>query len=224
MFSCLTAQPFADPREELARALTSPVRWRETMVALAAHGATSFIDVGPEQVLARLVARNVEGPSRRSRSRSSVSATLEQAADHAATHRARARRDHRARQRAARPRSCPTPRSTRRSASRTTGSSGAPGSASAATPSPARNSTSWPPGRRAALADAGIDGAQVDLVLVASCSQDSVMPNAAPQVAHALGARTPRRSTSAAPAPASSPRSRARARDGSKRRNARPRW
>jgi len=40
----------------------------------------------------------------------------------------------------------------------------------------------------AALADAGIDGARVDLVLVASCSQDSVMPNAAPQVAHALGA------------------------------------
>ena len=31
-------------------------------------------------------------------------------------------------------------------------------------------------------------GAQVDLVLVASCSQDSVMPNAAPQVAHAIGA------------------------------------
>jgi 3-oxoacyl-[acyl-carrier-protein] synthase III len=41
---------------------------------------------------------------------------------------------------------------------------------------------------RAALADAGVQGAQVDLVLVASCSQDSVMPNAAPQVAHALGA------------------------------------
>jgi 3-oxoacyl-[acyl-carrier-protein] synthase-3 len=41
---------------------------------------------------------------------------------------------------------------------------------------------------RAALADAGVDGTQVDLVLVASCSQDSVMPNAAPQVAHALGA------------------------------------
>jgi len=39
----------------------------------------------------------------------------------------------------------------------------------------------------AALADAGIDGAEVDLVLVASCSQDSAMPNAAPQVAHALG-------------------------------------
>jgi 3-oxoacyl-[acyl-carrier-protein] synthase III len=41
---------------------------------------------------------------------------------------------------------------------------------------------------RAALADAGLDGLDVDLVLVASCSQDSVMPNAAPLVAHALGA------------------------------------
>ncbi len=42
---------------------------------------------------------------------------------------------------------------------------------------------------RAALADAGLEGEQVDLVLVASCSQDSIMPNAAPQVAHAIGAR-----------------------------------
>jgi len=41
---------------------------------------------------------------------------------------------------------------------------------------------------RAALDDAGMAGAEIDLVLVASCSQDSVMPNAAPQVAHALGA------------------------------------
>ena len=40
----------------------------------------------------------------------------------------------------------------------------------------------------AALADAGLAGAQIDLVLVASCSQDSIMPNAAPQVAHAIGA------------------------------------
>ena len=39
----------------------------------------------------------------------------------------------------------------------------------------------------AALQDAGVDASQVDLVLVASCSQDSVMPNAAPVVAHMLG-------------------------------------
>ncbi len=61
VFSGLTAQPFVDPRDELAGALTSPVRWRETMVNLAARGAQGFIDVGPDQVLARLVARNVEG-------------------------------------------------------------------------------------------------------------------------------------------------------------------
>jgi 3-oxoacyl-[acyl-carrier-protein] synthase-3 len=41
---------------------------------------------------------------------------------------------------------------------------------------------------RAALRDAGLEGPDIDLVLVASCSQDSVMPNAAPLVAHALGA------------------------------------
>ena len=40
----------------------------------------------------------------------------------------------------------------------------------------------------AALADAALDPGELDLVLVASCSQDSVMPNAAPQVAYALGA------------------------------------
>ncbi len=61
VFSGLTAAPFADVREELAQALTAPVRWRETMLALAAHGAHTFVDVGPDQVLARLVSRNVEG-------------------------------------------------------------------------------------------------------------------------------------------------------------------
>ena len=49
-------------------------------------------------------------------------------------------------------------------------------------------------GRRAPRSPTpALDGAEVDLVLVASCSQDSVMPNAAPQVAHALGARRRRR-------------------------------
>ncbi len=41
---------------------------------------------------------------------------------------------------------------------------------------------------REALRDARLDASQIDLVLLASCSQDSVMPNAAPVVAHALGA------------------------------------
>jgi 3-oxoacyl-[acyl-carrier-protein] synthase III len=39
-----------------------------------------------------------------------------------------------------------------------------------------------------ALARAGIDPSEVDLVLVATLTQDEVMPNAAPIVAHAIGA------------------------------------
>jgi 3-oxoacyl-[acyl-carrier-protein] synthase-3 len=39
-----------------------------------------------------------------------------------------------------------------------------------------------------ALANAGIDAADIDLVLVATLSQDELTPNAAPLVAHALGA------------------------------------
>jgi malonyl CoA-acyl carrier protein transacylase len=60
VFSGFTAAPFTDVREELAAALTGPVRWRETMNAIAARGARTFIDVGPDQVLAKLVTRNVE--------------------------------------------------------------------------------------------------------------------------------------------------------------------
>jgi 3-oxoacyl-[acyl-carrier-protein] synthase III len=41
---------------------------------------------------------------------------------------------------------------------------------------------------RAALADAAVDAADVDLVLVATLSADEITPNAAPQVAHAIGA------------------------------------
>jgi malonyl CoA-acyl carrier protein transacylase len=54
VFSCATAQPFVDVREELSTALTRPVRWRETMLALRDAGATRFIEVGPGKVLARL--------------------------------------------------------------------------------------------------------------------------------------------------------------------------
>jgi len=42
-------------------------------------------------------------------------------------------------------------------------------------------------GRRA-LEDAGVDPGEIDLVLVASLSQDEMTPNAAPQVAYGLGA------------------------------------
>ena len=56
-------QPFTDVRAELAAALTSPVRWRETMLALHEAGATRFVEVGPGKVLARLGKRILtDGP------------------------------------------------------------------------------------------------------------------------------------------------------------------
>jgi [acyl-carrier-protein] S-malonyltransferase len=61
VFSCASAQPFTDPRDELARALIRPVRWRETFAALHEAGATRFIEVGPGKVLARLAKRIVPG-------------------------------------------------------------------------------------------------------------------------------------------------------------------
>jgi [acyl-carrier-protein] S-malonyltransferase len=61
VFSCASAQPFADVRDELARALIRPVRWRETFAAMHEAGATRFIEVGPGKVLARLAKRIVPG-------------------------------------------------------------------------------------------------------------------------------------------------------------------
>jgi [acyl-carrier-protein] S-malonyltransferase len=54
-----TAQPFHDIRAELEQAIVRPVRWRETMLALAQLGANTFVDFGPGEVLAKLVARNL---------------------------------------------------------------------------------------------------------------------------------------------------------------------
>ncbi|HWC87878.1 MAG TPA: ACP S-malonyltransferase [Solirubrobacteraceae bacterium] len=57
--SAVTAQPFDDVRRRLAEALTSPVRWRETVLALHERGARRFVEVGPGKVLTGLVKRTV---------------------------------------------------------------------------------------------------------------------------------------------------------------------
>ena len=59
VISGASARPFHDIRNELAQAILRPVRWRETMTALDALGAGAFLDFGPGEVLARLVARNL---------------------------------------------------------------------------------------------------------------------------------------------------------------------
>jgi malonyl CoA-acyl carrier protein transacylase len=61
VLSCASAQPFRDPAREIALALVRPVRWRETMIALAGAGACTFVDAGPGTMLATLAPQCVPG-------------------------------------------------------------------------------------------------------------------------------------------------------------------
>jgi malonyl CoA-acyl carrier protein transacylase len=54
-----SARPFVDVRAELAENLLKPVRWRETLLALQATGATDFVECGPGAVLRGLVRRTL---------------------------------------------------------------------------------------------------------------------------------------------------------------------
>ena len=157
VFSCASAQPFADVRDELARALIRPVRWRETFTALHDAGATRFIEVGPGKVLARLAKRIV--PGTKVETPAEAAAALPPQSEKFMSETVTAETVEHPR-RPARPRcappassasatSCPTAssrtaRSPSASASTPTGSSAAPASARAATPRP----TSAPPTSR----------------------------------------------------------------------------
>jgi len=61
VFSSITAKPFATSpdavRDQLSSALVSPVRWRETMLALRRLGAGRFVEAGPGKALGRLARR-----------------------------------------------------------------------------------------------------------------------------------------------------------------------
>jgi [acyl-carrier-protein] S-malonyltransferase len=60
VLSAVTAAPFDDIRARLVDGLTSPVRWRETVLALAERGVTRFIEVGPGRVLTGLVRKTLD--------------------------------------------------------------------------------------------------------------------------------------------------------------------
>jgi [acyl-carrier-protein] S-malonyltransferase len=60
VISAVTAEPFDDVRARLAEALTSPVRWRELLLALHGRGVTRFVEVGPGKVLTGLAKRTLK--------------------------------------------------------------------------------------------------------------------------------------------------------------------
>jgi [acyl-carrier-protein] S-malonyltransferase len=59
VLSAVTAAPFEDVAAQLTEALTSPVRWRETLIAMHGRGAERFVEVGPGRVLSGLVKRTL---------------------------------------------------------------------------------------------------------------------------------------------------------------------
>jgi [acyl-carrier-protein] S-malonyltransferase len=66
LFTNVDARPIArgdEAREALIRQVASPVRWEETILAMAAEGVTRFIEVGPGKVLSGLVRKIVKDGS-----------------------------------------------------------------------------------------------------------------------------------------------------------------
>jgi len=59
-----TAAPVSNPeaiRQALLRQLTLPVRWRESLLWMAAQGVDHFVEVGPKDVLTGMVRRTLPG-------------------------------------------------------------------------------------------------------------------------------------------------------------------
>lgn len=61
VYANCTAQPYGDnPRELLVRQVKSPVRWQETIEALAGAGVDTFLECGPGKTLCGLIKKTIK--------------------------------------------------------------------------------------------------------------------------------------------------------------------
>jgi malonyl CoA-acyl carrier protein transacylase len=74
VYSSTAAAPFEDIPERLAAALTEPVIWCQTLAAMQAAGATTFLETGPGDVLTGLVRRTLPEAQARSLAESEAEA------------------------------------------------------------------------------------------------------------------------------------------------------
>ena len=82
VFSCVTAAPLKDAAEiryRLVEGITSPVLWRQTLVALHAAGVRRFVETGPGKVLTRLVKRTLDDVEALTASQAAAAATRPEA-------------------------------------------------------------------------------------------------------------------------------------------------
>ena len=61
VLSAVTAAPYDDVAATLSEQLTAPVRWRQVLEALPAHGVERVVELGPGGVLTGLVKRTLPG-------------------------------------------------------------------------------------------------------------------------------------------------------------------
>ncbi|MCL1597643.1 MAG: ACP S-malonyltransferase [Actinomycetia bacterium] len=61
VYANVSAEPTTDPHRTLSEQLTAPVRFSETLSAIAASGVDTFIHIGPGDVTAGLAKRTVDG-------------------------------------------------------------------------------------------------------------------------------------------------------------------
>ena len=211
--SCVTAEPFDDIPARLVEAITRPVRWLDVMRSLERAGVRRFVETGPGKVLTNLIRKSLDGVEAEAPLSERIAPARASPRPRA---RPRPRRPHmpdgRFSHGAVATRAPARPRELR-AASLASITRALPANivGNDVVAAAAGVTAQWIAHRtgvherrnvsagetvvtlgaeagRMALEEAGVDAADLDLVLLATVAPDEILPNAAPLVATELGA------------------------------------